>query len=121
MKDFRASDGWLSNFQHRYHISMQAVCGELNKVNEDVVNERLCTFDSVKKKKNSRIMIFLTLTRVEFFFNLFPQRTLSVIGDNNLAVCGQEIETITADESHEDCLDDEEQLAEEDDNLRLLK
>ncbi len=35
-QDFKASDGWLGNYEKRYKICGKSVCGESGSVNDDV-------------------------------------------------------------------------------------
>lgn len=59
---------------------MQVVCGELKKVNEENVNDWLAAFNSLKSKFAARDIFNIDESGI--FFNLYPQRTLSVKGDN---------------------------------------
>lgn len=77
--DFECSNGWLWRFQQRFRISSQKVCGEANKVDEETANEWISEFEENSKNYHPRDKYNLDETGL--FFNLLPDRTLSVKGE----------------------------------------
>ncbi|XP_011860886.1 PREDICTED: tigger transposable element-derived protein 6-like [Vollenhovia emeryi] len=78
-ENFNCLSGWLWRFQVRHGISSQAVCDELNKVNEEHANDWLSTFENIKQKFAPRDIFNMDETGI--FFNLYPDRTLSFKGN----------------------------------------
>lgn len=79
IQDFKASDGWLSKFLNRFHLSSQAVCGESSKVNEKTSSEWLSYFETIKSKFLPEDIFNIDETGL--FFNLLPERTYAVKGE----------------------------------------
>lgn len=76
--EFAASNGWLWRFQKRHGISSLVICGELNKVNNENVEEWLKTFEKLREKYAPRNVFNMDESGI--FFNLLPDRTLDFKG-----------------------------------------
>lgn len=70
--EFKASDGWLSNFVQRHNLSLQTVCGELLKVNEMSANDWLTYFSGMKSEYAEKDIF--NMDEAGIFFNLLPER-----------------------------------------------
>ena len=74
--DFSASDGWVQKFLNRFNISLQSICGELNKVGEEKANDWITFFEGIKSKFRPQDVYNMDKTGI--FFNLFPDQTYAI-------------------------------------------
>lgn len=70
---FKASNGWLESFKTRHLLTFNALCGELNDVNQSIVDDW--------KQKLPEIIAGYEMKETALFFRAIPSKSLQLKGE----------------------------------------